>query len=185
MMDSDFLLGEVAKEVRTCEKCDLCKSRKNAVPGEGSGRSGVMLVGEAPGRREDQSGRPFVGSAGKRLEGMLKLAGLSRDDVFITNIVKCRPPRNRRPRREEAETCHQYLRREIEALNPSLVVLLGVTALKQFFPSSEISTARGVVVESGGRRYLPTYHPASMIYNRSLERAVSRDFRELKKLLGR
>lgn len=184
-MDSEFLLAEVAGEVRTCKKCDLCKSRKKAVPGEGSGRSGVMLVGEAPGGEEDQSGRPFVGTAGKRLEGLLRLAGLSRDDVFITNIVKCRPPGNRRPRRDEAESCHEYLRREIEALNPSLVVLLGVTALKQFFPSSEISTAHGIVVESGGRRYLPTYHPASMIYNRSLEAVVSEDFRELKKLSGR
>jgi len=184
-MDSEFLLGEVAKEVRACEKCDLCKSRKKAVPGEGSGRSGVMLVGEAPGGEEDRSGRPFVGAAGKRLEGLLRQAGLSRDDVFITNVVKCRPPGNRRPRREEAESCHAYLRREIEALNPSLVVLLGVTALKRFFPSSKISTAHGVVVESGGRRYLPTYHPASMIYNRSLEPAVSGDFREIKKLLGR
>jgi len=184
-MGSEYLLGEVAKEVRTCEKCDLCRSRKKAVPGEGSGRSGVMLVGEAPGGKEDESGRPFVGVAGKRLEELLRLAGLSRDEVFITNIVKCRPPGNRRPRREEAESCHEYLRREIEALNPSLVVLLGVTALKRFFPSSEISTARGIVVESGGRRYLPTYHPASMIYNRSLESAVSGDFRELKKLLGR
>ena len=184
-MGSEYLLGEVAKEVRTCEKCDLCRGRKNAVPGEGSARSRVMLVGEAPGGKEDESGRPFVGTAGKRLEGLLRLAGLSRDEVFITNIVKCRPPGNGRPRREEAESCHEYLRREIEALNPSLVVLLGVTALKRFFPSSEISTARGIVVESGGRRYLPTYHPASMIYNRSLESAVSGDFRELKKLLGR
>ena len=184
-MDPELLLGEVANEVRTCEKCELCRSRTKAVPGEGSGRSGVMLVGEAPGGKEDQSGRPFVGAAGRKLEGLLMLAGLSRDDVFITNIVKCRPPENRRPRREEAESCRDYLRREIEALNPSLVVLLGVTALKQFFPSSEISTARGVVVESGGRRYLPTYHPASMIYNRSLEAVVSQDFRELKKLLGR
>jgi uracil-DNA glycosylase family 4 len=184
-MDSESLLGEVAREVRTCEKCDLCKSRKTAVPGEGSGRSGVLLVGEAPGRKEDQSGRPFVGTAGKRLEGMLMQAGLSRDEVFITNIVKCRPPGNRRPRRDEADSCREYLRREIEALNPSLVVLLGVTALKQFFPSSEISTARGVVVESGGRRYLPTYHPASIIYNRALGPVVSGDFREIKKLLGR
>src|SRR3989442_6165752 len=160
-MDSEFLLREVAKEVRTCEKCDLCKSRKKAVRGDGSGSSGVMLVGEAPGGEEDQSGRAFVGTAGKRLEGLLRLAGLSRDDVFITNIVKCRPPGNRRPGRDEAESCHEYLRREIEALDPSLVVLLGVTALKQFFPSSEISTAHGIVVESGGRNYPPTHPPAS------------------------
>src|SRR5438552_11009111 len=104
-MGSEYLLGEVAKEVRTCEKCDLCRSRKKAVPGEGSGRSGVMLVGEAPGGKEDESGRPFVGVAGKRLEELLRLAGLSRDEVFITNIVKCRPPGNRRPRRDEAESC--------------------------------------------------------------------------------
>src|SRR2546427_11615113 len=123
-MDSELLLREVAKEVRTCEKCDLCKSRKKAVPGEGSGRSGVMIVGEAPGGEEDQSGRPFVGTAGKRLEGVLRLAGLSRDDVFITNIGKCRPPGNRRPRRDEAERCHENLRPESEAAGPSLVGLL-------------------------------------------------------------
>src|SRR2546428_8300298 len=104
-MDSEFRLREVAKEVRTCEKCDLCRGRKKAVPGEGSGRSGVMLVGEAPGGKEDQSGRPFVGAAGKRLEGLLRLAGLSRDDVYITNIVKRRPPENRRPSKEEADSC--------------------------------------------------------------------------------
>src|SRR5438034_10445852 len=122
-MDSEFLLAEVAGEVRTCKKCDLCKSRKKAVPGEGSGRSGVMLVGEAPGGEEDRSGRHFVGTAGKRLEGLLRLAGLPRDEVRITNIGECRPAGHRRRRRDEAEGGHEQLRRRVAGLGPARVDL--------------------------------------------------------------
>ncbi len=182
-MDSESVLNRVAKEVRVCKKCSLWKSRTKAVPGEGPSDAKVMLIGEGPGRNEDMLGRPFVGRAGRRLDALLKSAGVSRDEVFITNVVKCRPPRNRRPRRVEARTCHQYLKRQMEALNPSLVVLLGDTALKQFFPASGLSSAHGEVARREGTRYLPTYHPASVIYNRSLERVVSKDFRKIRKLL--
>lgn len=183
MGSTEAVLKRVAREVTVCKKCDLWKSRTKAVPGDGPSDARVMFVGEGPGRTEDKLGRPFVGSAGKRLDALLKSAGLSRDEVFITNIVKCRPPRNRRPRRSEAEMCHQYLKRQIEALNPSLVVLLGDTALKQFFPKSGLSFAHGKVAEKEGIRYLPTYHPASIIYNRSLERVVSKDLGRIRKLL--
>ncbi len=185
MIQSDSLLENVAKEVRVCKKCGLWRNRKNAVPGEGPYGSRVMLVGEAPGRREDESGRPFVGSAGKKLDGILKSAGLSRDEVFITNVVKCRTPENRPPSKLAAKRCSPYLRRQIEALNPSLVLLLGVSALSRFFPSREISTSHGEVIDEGGRRFLPTYHPAAIIYNPSLKKVVNRDLRKARRLMSR
>jgi len=184
MSSEENVLKRVANEVLVCKKCPLWKGRKRAVPGEGPADSKLILVGEAPGRREDELGRPFVGSAGRRLETLLESAGMSRDEAFITNIVKCRPPRNRRPRRSEAKMCDQYLRRQMAAVNPSLVVLLGDTALKHFFPGGRLSSAHGKVLRKDGIRFLPTYHPASITYDRSLERAVHKDLGRIRKLLG-
>src|SRR5271155_3559954 len=118
-------LEELATEIRSCIKCPLHLSRKNAVPGEGPSDASVMIVGEAPGRNEDEQGRPFVGAAGRNLDDLLSEAGVSRGSVFITNTVKCRPPANRRPARSELDTCHPYLRRQIEAIVPKVIVLLG------------------------------------------------------------
>jgi uracil-DNA glycosylase len=143
-----------------------------------------MIVGEAPGSNEDREGRPFVGAAGKNLQGLLSIAGLKKEVVFITNIVKCRPPGNRRPTKSETDTCHPYLRRQIEMVDPEFVVLLGDTALKQFFPDSALSVIHGKPVKRAERTFYPTYHPASMIYNPSLKGVLEADFAGLGKLLG-
>ena len=182
-MSSVPLLEVVAEEVWVCTKCPLSEGRTKAVPGEGRGDARVMIVGEAPGRNEDIEGRPFVGDAGQNLDRLLSRAGLTRDEVFITNVVKCRPPENRRPRREELVACHPYLRRQIDAVRPAFIVLLGDTALKEFFPDGTLSELHGKVVKRGDFAFFPTYHPAAMIYNRSLAETLDADFAALGAIL--
>ena len=181
-LDDSLLL--VAEEVRACKKCPLSLARTNAVPGEGPPDSKVVLIGEGPGRNEDLQGRPFVGAAGKQLEALLSDAGLSRADVYISNVVKCRPPENRRPSGAEAEACHPYLERQLRLVRPRIVVLLGDTALKRFLPDESLSSAHGRMFEQGGVSLFPTYHPAAMIYNRALEGVIREDFRALGGLLS-
>ena len=173
-------LGKVAAEVGVCVKCALSESRANAVPGEGPVTAEVMIIGEAPGGTEDAQGRPFVGAAGRNLDGLLSKGGLERGRVFITNVVKCRPPGNRRPRRGELDACHPYLRRQIELIKPRVIVLLGDTALKEFFPESGLGEMHGKLTKRGDRSFFPTYHPASVIYNRSLASTLEEDFTKLR-----
>ena len=175
----DDSLSLVAEEVRACEKCALSLKRTNAVPGEGPPDARVVLIGEGPGRNEDLQGRPFVGAAGKQLEALLSHAGLSRGDVYITNVVKCRPPENRRPTGAEADACRAYLERQLRLVGPKLVVLLGDTALKRFLPDESLPTAHGKMFKRGDVAFFPTYHPAAMIYNRALEGVIREDFRAL------
>ena len=182
-MSQDQAILEIATEVRSCVKCPLHLSRKNAVPGEGPSSASVMVVGEAPGQSEDEQGRPFVGAAGKNLDALLSHAGLSRTSVFITNVVKCRPPSNRRPARGELDACHPYLRRQIETISPKIIVLLGDTAMKEFFPAFSLGRAHGVPVTRGAIRFFPTYHPASVIYNPGLKDVLEEDFLKLGKLV--
>jgi len=144
-----------------------------------------MLIGEAPGRNEDLQGRPFVGSAGTKLDSLLSAAGLQRDDVFVSNVAKCRPPENRRPTTAESDSCEPYLEREIEVLQPKLVVLLGDTALKRFFPEGELASAHGRLQKKGQSTFFSSYHPAAMIYNRELEKVIHADFRALGDILRR
>jgi len=177
-------LSLVADEVRRCTRCPLSLKRTNAVPGEGPPDAAVVIIGEGPGRNEDLQGRPFVGAAGKQLDGLLKDAGLVRDDVYITNVVKCRPPENRRPTDAEAEACHPYLERQIELLRPTVIVLLGDSALKRFLPDQTLGGAHGKLFTRGGLALFPTYHPAAMIYNRTLEKVSSEDFKALGKILA-
>ncbi len=179
MADPSDVLRTIAGQVRVCRKCPLWRSRTNAVPGAGAPKAKVLLVGEGPGRKEDEIGRPFVGSAGKRLDSMLLIAGLQREDAFITNVVKCRPPRNRKPKRLEADTCYQYLRRQIVAVDPRIILLLGDTALKQFFPKRELKASHGKILRRDGRDFLPTYHPASTLYNPSLKKVVEKDLKKV------
>ncbi len=168
-----------------CELCPLSKTRTRAVPGEGPTDAEVFVVGEGPGRNEDAQGKPFVGAAGRQLDGLLGAAGLERGRVFITNIVKCRPPENRRPARGEADACEGYLRRQLALVRPRVVVLLGDSALKRFLPDEGLATSHGRLLEAGGLSLFPTYHPAAMIYNRSLEEVSRRDFVELGRLVSR
>ncbi len=184
-MTSADELSNLAQEVRQCTKCPLWEARISAVPGEGPSDARVMIVGEAPGRTEDLDGRPFVGSAGRNLETFLREAGLGRDEIFITNTVKCRPPSNRRPNRKEIETCYQYLRKQIDLIAPEMVVLLGDVALKEFFPEANLSRVHGRTLKRNEIGFFPTYHPASIIYNPSLRPMIMEDFRSLGRELGR
>lgn len=177
-------LGRIAASVRGCVLCPLSETRTNAVPGEGP-RGRLFLIGEAPGRDEDASGRPFVGQAGRILERALATANLTREDVFIANLVKCRPPRNRRPKSFEVATCRPYLLAEIDAVRPRVIVTLGATALRGLFgPSQELRAARGQVLTFAGYEVLATYHPAAVLYNRKLERALGRDLRKAARRAG-
>ncbi len=178
-------LEKVAEEVVVCTRCPLSSTRRNAVPGAGPLDAEVVFVGEGPGRNEDEKGLPFVGAAGRQLEGFLDAAGLRRGEVFITNVVKCRPPANRRPTSAEALACEPYLQRQLRLIRPKVVVLLGDSALKRFLPEERLATAHGRLFRRAGLDLFPTYHPAATIYNRSLEAVIVADFGALVKLLGR
>jgi DNA polymerase len=179
-------LNALAAQIRVCTKCPLHASRTVAVPGEGSPAARVMIIGEGPGKEEDQTGRPFVGSAGRFLDHVLEGTALDRADFFITNIVKCRPPQNRTPRKIEVETCtSNYLFEQIELINPRLVMLLGGVAAKKILGASSINQSRGRVIERDGRRYLVGYHPAVRFYREDLGEKVREDFARLKRELKR
>lgn len=155
-MDS---LEEVAQAVRDCADCPLHRGRANAVPGEGSPWAELMFIGEGPGFHEDRQGRPFVGPAGQLLEGLLASIGTNRNDVFIANMVKCRPPDNRDPEPTEIATCKKYLDRQIELIDPKLIVTLGRFSLGRFFPGESITRARGKLREQGWTAHLPGASP--------------------------
>jgi uracil-DNA glycosylase family 4 len=177
-------VGEIAAAIRRCTSCPLSSGRNRAVPGEGRG-GGIILVGEAPGAKEDKEGRPFVGSAGKLLgKLLLERAGLSREEVFITNLVKCRPPKNRPPRPAEVNTCRPFIERQLELLEPSVVCPMGNSATKALVDSrARITDMHGRVVEKDGRRFMPLYHPAAILYNRKLMKEMEKDFEELGRLM--
>lgn len=172
-------LGEIAAAVRECTRCDLCKTRKNAVPGIGDARATVVFVGEAPGRNEDLRGRPFVGQAGRILTRALEEAGVSRESVYITNTVKCRPPKNRVPREAERRACRAYLDLEMQIIKPRVVCVMGNTAYGSLLGGTGITEKRGVPVERDGVVYFPTIHPAAVIYNSSLADVLVKDMKKL------
>lgn len=163
-------MSALALEITSCTRCALCKTRTRAVPGEGPSAVSLMLIGEAPGRTEDESGRPFVGAAGKRLTGALEEAGFLRQDVFITNTVKCRPPQNRDPTADEKSACKPFLDRQLALLRPLLIVLLGrhafATMLPAFASQYSITEACGKFFTQDGRQYLVVFHPSATIYDR-------------------
>ena len=172
-------LQNVKENVIKCTKCDLCKTRINAVPGKGNFQSDVIFVGEAPGKNEDQNGEPFIGVAGKKLSVALEEAGISRDDVYITNIVKCRPPNNRVPTTNERDTCKEYLKQEIAIIKPKLICILGNTAFNSILGGSEITKFRGKVVRKDNLLYFLTIHPAATIYNQKLIDVLKNDIVKL------
>jgi uracil-DNA glycosylase family 4 len=175
----DDSLEKIAAEVRGCPLCKLSRSRKNAVPGEGQLSAKIMFIGEAPGRSEDEEGRPFVGAAGRILDGLLKKAGIQRSQVFITNIVKCRPPNNRVPKEDELTACRPYLDRQIALIKPKVICILGRTAYSSLLGGSSITANRGKIVERGGQKYFLTFHPAAVIYNKDLRSALEADLKKL------
>jgi uracil-DNA glycosylase family 4 len=182
-IDSSLLnvspFGDLINEVRSCKKCDLYKNRTNAVFGKGPVNAEIMLIGEAPGREEDLQGIPFVGKAGKELDSMLSAAGIGIDEVFITNVVKCRPPGNRNPESYEMMKCNPYLVKQVQIIRPKVIVLLGNIALSLVTGEpSGITKMRGKTLEYMSYPAIPTFHPAYVIRNPGSEKIVIEDFKK-------
>ena len=182
-MTSEEILAEVAQEVRACTKCPLHLARRKAVPGEGPANAEIMFIGEAPGFHEDVQGRPFVGAAGQFLDELLEGIGLKREDVYITNVVKCRPPGNRDPEPEELSACAPYLDRQIQAIRPKVIVTLGRFSMAKFVPNAKISQIHGQPFKVRGQLVVPMYHPAAALHQPSLRRIVEADFAQLPELI--
>ena len=162
--------------IRSCTDCDLCKSRTQAVPGEGALDAEIMFVGEGPGFHEDQQGRPFVGAAGKFLDDLLASIGQARSSVYIANVLKCRPPGNRDPLPNEIDACRKYLLRQIELIDPKLIVTLGRFSMAWFFPKDSISKVHGTLRGLGSRHYYHVYHPAAALHAGNLRKVIVEDF---------
>jgi uracil-DNA glycosylase len=182
-MSADQALAQVAREVSVCEKCALYHSRKKAVPGEGPAKCEIMFIGEGPGFYENEQGRPFVGAAGQFLDQLLAQAGLKRADVWITNIVKCRPPGNRDPLPEEVAACSDYLERQIQAVDPSIIITLGRHSMGKYMPGAKITAVHGQMRKVGDRYVIAMFHPAAALHQASLKPAVLADFAKLPQLL--
>ena len=176
-------LKKIKKQVTHCTKCELSKTRNNSVPGKGNFKSDVIFVGEAPGKNEDMKGEPFIGIAGKKLSIALENAGITRDDVYITNIVKCRPPKNRVPTTNERDTCQNYLKKEIEIIKPKIICILGNTAFNSLLDGKEIIKFRGKIVRKNNQLYFLTIHPAATIYNQKLISVLKKDMKKLLKVI--
>lgn len=182
-MSADDILQEVARQVSGCTSCSLHHSRKKSVPGEGPADADILLIGEGPGFYENEQGRPFVGAAGKYLDELLGKGGLKREQVFITNVVKCRPPGNREPAQEELGACGQYLERQIEAINPHIIITLGRFSMARFLANTRISDVHGQPRWIRGRLIIPMFHPAAALHQPSLKTAIERDFSRLPEFL--
>lgn len=176
---TDDSLERVAAEVRVCPKCDLCRSRTNAVPGDGPDHPEILFIGEAPGLQEDRQGRPFVGPAGQFLDELLAKINLRRADCFIANVVKCRPPDNRKPTNGEIVACAPYLTRQIALLQPLLIVTLGNYSMAKFLPGESISRIHGRLRNINGQLVLPLYHPAAALHRAELRNTLFQDFAQI------
>ena len=176
-------LKKIKEEVTECTNCELSQTRTNSVPGKGNFKSDVIFVGEAPGKNEDIKGEPFIGIAGKKLSSALENAGISREQVYITNIVKCRPPKNRVPTIIERDTCKNYLEKEIQIIKPEIICILGNTAFKSLLDGKEIIKFRGKIVKKNDQLYFLTIHPAATIYNQKLISVLKKDMKKLFKLI--
>jgi DNA polymerase len=175
--------SELVQQISTCEKCSLSQGRNNTVPGDGSLDADIMFIGEGPGFHEDRQGLPFVGPAGNLLNEMLSSIGLARRDVYITNMVKCRPPNNRDPFPAEIRSCSPYLDAQIGLIQPKVIVTLGRYSFAKFFPNESISRARGRPRNWQGLVIYPMYHPAAALHNPGLRPAIQRDFSALPELI--
>lgn len=176
-------LEDLNNQVLKCEKCALSKARTNVVPGEGNHKAEIMFIGEGPGQKEDELGRPFVGAAGKLLDKLIESIGLEREDVFIANVVKCRPPNNRDPSPEEVEACKNWLDKQVEIIKPRLIVLLGRHSMNRFLPNLRISVDHGKPKRRYGQVYFPIYHPAAALYRNGLLEDLKKDFKKIPKIL--
>ncbi len=177
-------LSELAAQIQTCQKCSLCKSRTKSVPGEGNEATSILFVGEAPGWHEDQQGRPFVGPAGHFLDELLALAHLKRQEVFIANVLKCRPPQNRDPLPGEIQACAPWLERQLELIKPKMIVSLGRYSMARFFPEGTISKLHGTAHRKDGIIYFSMYHPAAALHQQKLRQTIMEDMMKIPKLLA-
>jgi uracil-DNA glycosylase len=178
-MNAEETISKIAEEVSACTKCVLHESRKKSVPGDGPATAEIMFIGEGPGFHENEQGHPFVGASGKFLDQLLTQAGVTRADVFIANVVKCRPPGNRDPLPDELATCDSYLEAQINAINPSVIVTLGRFSMNKFFPGAKISTVHGQMQKIGERFVIPMFHPAAALHQAALKPSILGDFARL------
>lgn len=181
-------LKDLYKRVAICEKCSLYKGRTNSVPGEGAEDAEIVFIGEGPGKDEDLQGRPFVGAAGKFLTAMLESIGLTREDVYIANVVKCRPPNNRDPEQKEIDACWGYLEEQIRIIKPKIIVTLGRHSMNRFMPGLKISQVHGQAKRASGiwqerQVYLPLYHPAAALYDPRQRDVHMKDFKKIPLIL--
>ena len=176
-------ITEIRNLIHNCQDCPLGLTRTNAVPGEGPDDARIIMIAEGPGQHEDAQGKPFVGPAGKYLDQLLRSAGINREDVFITNMIKCRAPNNRDPEPVEMEACSKYLNRQIEIMDPDLIVTLGRFSTDKFLPGEKISKARGRLRRKNGRNILPIIHPAAGLRRNEMREAIDKDFANLQDYL--
>ncbi len=177
-------LTELYEEIADCQRCILSQARKNAVPGEGPENADIVFIGEGPGFHEDQQGRPFVGAAGQFLDELLESIGLRREDVYICNVIKCRPPGNRDPLPEEVEACKPHLDRQIEIIAPKMIVTLGRFSMERYFPGAKISQIHGQARKLQGIIYYPMYHPAAALHQPRWRPVVEEDMSRIPQLLA-
>ena len=177
-------LAQLYQEITACQDCELAKSRTKVVPGEGAEDADLLFIGEAPGWHEDQQGRPFVGPAGQFLDQLLASIGLRREEVYIANVIKCRPPQNREPLPAEIQSCRKWLDRQIEIIQPQMIITLGRYSLARYFPDESIGKIHGKPRNLGGVIYYPMYHPAAALHQGSLRRTIETDMLKIPQILA-
>ena len=177
-------LTELYEQIRNCYKCEIAKSRTNAVPGEGPENAEIMFIGEAPGWNEDKQGRPFCGQAGQFLDRLLASINLERKAVYIGNVIKCRPPDNRDPSPIEIQNCNAYLDKQLELIKPKMVVTLGRYSMAKFFPGKSISKIHGTAEKRNGVIYFAMYHPAAALHQGNLRQTLEEDMKKIPKILA-
>jgi DNA polymerase len=171
----------LAGKIKACKKCRLSKKRINAVPGEGDPRAKLMFIGEAPGAKEDETGKPFMGMAGVFLDSLLKKFKIKRKNIFITSIVKCRPPDNRDPKQDEIKACSYFLNKQIKLIKPKLIVLLGDIALRALLNEKKVSQFHGDIFIKSKIKYIPTFHPSAGMRFPRIRKLMEDDFKKIKK----
>jgi uracil-DNA glycosylase family 4 len=177
-------LAQLCEEIVACRDCELAKYRTKVVPGEGAEDASLLFIGEAPGWHEDQQGRPFVGPAGQFLDQLLTSIGLRREEVYIANVIKCRPPQNRDPLPAEIQSCHKWLDRQIEIIQPQMIITLGRYSLARYFPNESIGKIHGKPRKLGEVIYYPMYHPAAALHQGSLRRTIETDMLKIPQILA-
>ncbi len=177
-------LQALHEQIRACQACKLGAGRTNAVPGDGPEQAAIVFIGEGPGFHEDKQGRPFVGAAGQFLVELLDSINLGREEVFITNVVKCRPPANRDPEPDEIKACQEHLERQLELIRPQMVITLGRFSMARYFPNAKISKIHGQPKKMDGVIYYPMYHPAAALHQPSLRGTVQEDMKRIPRLLA-